>query len=180
MGRPPTHLDSHQHVHREEPTRIALMRLSKRLAVPVRGLTPGIGYLGFHGKDHEGTSLPEEIGVEALVRIIEGLPPGVSELGCHPAAADDHPSAYGSGETSGGRDALRPQGRGRDRSLRGGSTLIRRARGGRRRPASTRLGRATVVSVGATLWAASVGSEGERRKAQPPRVDSDHHPRRYE
>ena len=96
MGRPPTHLDSHQHVHREEPARTAILRVSQRLDVPVRGLTPGIRDLGFHGQDHEGNSLPEEIGVEALVRTIEGLPPGVSELGCHPATADDHPSAYGS------------------------------------------------------------------------------------
>ena len=95
MGSPPTHLDSHQHVHEEEPTRTALLGVSERLGVPVRGLTPGIGYLGFHGQDNKGNSLPEEISVEALVRTIEGLPPGVSELGCHPAAADDHPSAYG-------------------------------------------------------------------------------------
>ena len=29
------------------------------------------------------------------MKTIEELPPGVTELGCHPAAEADHPSAYG-------------------------------------------------------------------------------------
>ncbi len=95
MGKPPTHLDSHQHVHREDPVRTALLRAAHRLRVPVRGVTPGIGYLGFHGQDGRGNSIPDAISVEALVRTIEELPPGVTELGCHPAAEADHPSAYG-------------------------------------------------------------------------------------
>jgi predicted glycoside hydrolase/deacetylase ChbG (UPF0249 family) len=93
-GRPPTHLDSHQHVHHEEPVRAVLLQVADRLGVPVRGLTPGIGYLGFHGQDHQGNPLPEAISVESLVRTIEELPRGVTELGCHPAADADHPSAY--------------------------------------------------------------------------------------
>ena len=95
MGRPPTHLDSHQHVHLEDPARTALLRAAHRLGIPVRGVTPGIGYVGFHGQDAEGNPLPEAISVAALVRAIEELPVGVTELGCHPATEDDHPSAYG-------------------------------------------------------------------------------------
>jgi predicted glycoside hydrolase/deacetylase ChbG (UPF0249 family) len=94
MGRPPTHLDSHQHVHHEDPVRTAVQRVSQRLGIPARGLTPGIGYLGFHGQDAEGSPLPDAISAEALVKTIEELPPGITELGCHPAAEDDHPAAY--------------------------------------------------------------------------------------
>jgi predicted glycoside hydrolase/deacetylase ChbG (UPF0249 family) len=95
MGRPPTHFDSHQHVHHEDPARTAVQRAAQRLGVPIRALSPGIRYLGFHGRNGAGNQLPEAIGVEALVRTIEELPDGVTELGCHPAAEEDHPSAYG-------------------------------------------------------------------------------------
>jgi predicted glycoside hydrolase/deacetylase ChbG (UPF0249 family) len=63
--------------------------------VPVRHLTPGIAYSGaFFGHDGRETSLPETITVDALVDLIEELPPGVTELACHPAADIDHESSY--------------------------------------------------------------------------------------
>lgn len=96
MGRPPTHLDSHQHVHLEEPVRAALLRAGERLAVPVRDLTPGIAYSGaFYGQDGKGAPLPEALTVDALVKTIEDLPAGITEMGCHPAAEVDHASTYG-------------------------------------------------------------------------------------
>lgn len=96
IGRPPSHLDSHQHVHREEPVRAALNRVGERLGVVVRGATPGIAYSGvFYGQDAQGTPVPEAITVEALVGTIEALPPGITELGCHPATETDHDSSYG-------------------------------------------------------------------------------------
>jgi predicted glycoside hydrolase/deacetylase ChbG (UPF0249 family) len=95
IGRPPTHLDSHQHVHRNEPARSALMQAGERLGIPVRWFTPGISYSGaFFGQDSRGTPLPEAITVDALVEVIETLPAGVTELACHPAAQHDHDSAY--------------------------------------------------------------------------------------
>jgi predicted glycoside hydrolase/deacetylase ChbG (UPF0249 family) len=95
-GRAPTHLDSHQHVHREEPVATALARTGDQLGVPVRGLTEGITYSGaFYGQDTRGEPVPEAITVEGLIETIEELPPGTTELACHPAAADDHDSAYG-------------------------------------------------------------------------------------
>ena len=95
MQRPPTHLDSHQHVHREQPVRSALARVGERLGVPVRDLTPGIVYSGaFFGQDGKGTPTPEAISVDALVRIIESLPPGITELACHPADPTDHDTSY--------------------------------------------------------------------------------------
>jgi predicted glycoside hydrolase/deacetylase ChbG (UPF0249 family) len=95
IGRAPTHLDSHQHVHRYEPARTALLKAGERLGIPVRRFTPGIAYSGvFHGQD-AGRPLPGAITVEALVDVIETLPSGVTELACHPAAQHDHDSDYG-------------------------------------------------------------------------------------
>jgi chitin disaccharide deacetylase len=96
IGRPPTHLDSHQHVHRDEPARSALLQAGERLGIPVRWFTPGIAYSGaFYGQDSRGTPLPGAITVEGLVEVIETIPAGVTELACHPAAEVDHDSAYG-------------------------------------------------------------------------------------
>lgn len=95
LGRSPTHLDSHQHVHREDPARTALLRVGSRLGVPVRDAAPNVRYSGaFYGQDSTGMSVPEAISVEALVAVIEALPSGVTELGCHPASADDHDTMY--------------------------------------------------------------------------------------
>jgi predicted glycoside hydrolase/deacetylase ChbG (UPF0249 family) len=96
VGRPPDHLDSHQHVHRDEPARGAALALGERLGVPVREANPEIAYSGvFFGQDGKGRAVPEAITVEALVVAIEALPPGITELACHPAATSDHDSAYG-------------------------------------------------------------------------------------
>jgi predicted glycoside hydrolase/deacetylase ChbG (UPF0249 family) len=97
VGREPTHIDSHQHVHRDEPVRGAVLAAAGRLGVPVREATPGIAYSGaFYGQDGKGTPVPEAITVEALVGEIERLPVGVTEMGCHPATAVDLETTYGS------------------------------------------------------------------------------------
>lgn len=86
MGRAPTHLDSHQHTHRSEPARSVVASIGERLGVPVRDVTPGITYCGaFYGQDGKGYPMPENITVDALVALLERLPPGTTELGCHPA-----------------------------------------------------------------------------------------------
>jgi len=96
LDRDPTHLDSHQHVHRDEPTRGILTDLAARLGIPLRGYTPGVSHCGaFYGQTGIGEPLPELIGVENLVRILEGLPAGVTELGCHPGNGHDPSLAYG-------------------------------------------------------------------------------------
>ncbi len=95
-GREPTHLDSHQHVHRREPVRSLLLAHARRLGVALRGLTPGIRYCGsFYGQDDTGQPHPAGITVQALLELLLALPAGATELGCHPAAAADMDSAYG-------------------------------------------------------------------------------------
>jgi chitin disaccharide deacetylase len=95
MGTTPSHLDSHQHVHRSEPARTALRQVGAELGVPVRHLTPEISYSGsFYGQDAKGEAVPEAITVEGLIRVIERLPAGITELGCHPADPTEHDSTY--------------------------------------------------------------------------------------
>lgn len=92
LGRPPTHLDSHQHVHREEPIRSALHDLATVLGVNLRGATT-LGtprYCGaFYGQYGAGLPFHQAITVDALVELITTLPAGVTELGCHPGTWPD-------------------------------------------------------------------------------------------
>jgi chitin disaccharide deacetylase len=95
LGGPPTHLDSHQHVHRTEPVRSVLLALAAELEVPLRHYSRGIRYRGdFFGQDGEGAPLPENLTVENLCGILRALPPGITELGCHPGEGADFRSAY--------------------------------------------------------------------------------------
>jgi chitin disaccharide deacetylase len=92
-GRRPTHLDSHQHVHGAEPVRSVLLRAAECLGVPLRGCDGRIAHRGdFYGQDGRGESYPELITVAAFDRIVGSLPEGWTELGCHPAEADDLPA----------------------------------------------------------------------------------------
>jgi predicted glycoside hydrolase/deacetylase ChbG (UPF0249 family) len=85
MNRDPTHLDSHQHVHREGAARSVLAGLALELGVPLRGVTPGIQYVGdFYGQTFDGSSLPGAITAERLVTILGEGQARLTELGCHP------------------------------------------------------------------------------------------------
>jgi chitin disaccharide deacetylase len=96
LGREPTHLDSHQHVHQSSVASNVLTSLGAQLGVPVRHFSAGIRYVGdFYGQGGYADTHPEAISVDGLVRLIEALPPGVTELGCHPAALVDIGSVYG-------------------------------------------------------------------------------------
>lgn len=100
VGREPTHIDSHQHVHREEPVRSILRSAARRLCVPLRQYTPGIRYCGdFYGRTEAGYPFPGGISVQNLLRIIAKLKPRITELGCHPGLGEDVPEAYGSERT---------------------------------------------------------------------------------
>jgi chitin disaccharide deacetylase len=96
VGREPTHLDSHQHVHREEPAASALAALATELAVPLRGRDARIAYRGdFYGKTPKGEPVHTAISVAALLDLMHRLPEGTTELGCHPGVATDDDKAYG-------------------------------------------------------------------------------------
>jgi predicted glycoside hydrolase/deacetylase ChbG (UPF0249 family) len=95
VGRKPSHIDSHQHVHVREPVRAPTLDLARRLEVPVRSCTPGIEFCGdFYGQSEDGTPLPGVVSVGGLRRIVAGIGPGVTELSCHPGIAHDLDTMY--------------------------------------------------------------------------------------
>lgn len=90
VGHPPTHLDSHQHVHRQEPVRSTLAALAARLGVPLRAYSTRIGHCGsFFGHGPHEEPHPDGISVANLRRILRSLPIGWTELGCHPGIGVD-------------------------------------------------------------------------------------------
>lgn len=94
VGRPPTHLDSHQHVHQRKPARTVIADWARRLDVPLRH-GERIRYEGrFYGQTTDGSPLTHAISVDALVRLLHDLPAGLSELCCHPAARADLDTVY--------------------------------------------------------------------------------------
>jgi chitin disaccharide deacetylase len=85
VGRDPTHLDSHHHAHESEPAAAPAESLAAELGVPLRNRT--IRYEGrFYGRD--------AISPEHLMELIRELPPGSTEIGCHPAAGPVPTSSY--------------------------------------------------------------------------------------
>lgn len=94
MKQPPTHLDSHQHVHRSEPVRSGLIQIGDTLGVPLRHLSQ-VRYSGeFYGQTGNGFAYPEGVTAERLMHIVTALPAGITELGCHPGLGDDLESMY--------------------------------------------------------------------------------------
>ena len=94
-GQNPTHLDSHQHVHREEPVRSVMIEISKQTSIPLRHFSPGISYCGaFYGQAANGTPYPEGISPSAMIRVLAELSPGVTELCCHPGLDDNLETMY--------------------------------------------------------------------------------------
>lgn len=93
VGGDPTHLDSHQHVHMNEPLASVAARIAEELGVPLRGR--GIRYEGgFYGQNGKGESFPEAISPTALNALVRALPPGTTEIGCHPGMEMEGKSSY--------------------------------------------------------------------------------------
>jgi predicted glycoside hydrolase/deacetylase ChbG (UPF0249 family) len=83
-GRGPTHLDSHQHIHKREPVKSALTGIAHARAIPLRHHSRARYCGDFYGLDDDASPLPERVTAEALIEIIEALEPGYTELCCHP------------------------------------------------------------------------------------------------
>lgn len=95
IGSTPTHLDSHQHVHRHIPFDQIVAELGATLGVPVRQQSAIVRYVGsFYGQGGRGESLDGAITVERLIGILRALPPGTTEVGCHPGLGTDAQGMY--------------------------------------------------------------------------------------
>jgi predicted glycoside hydrolase/deacetylase ChbG (UPF0249 family) len=95
VGRKPSHIDSHQHVHLREPALGPARQAAAELGIPLRSIGDSIRYCGaFYGQSATGAPCPEAVSVAALTAILAELPPGISELGCHPGVDSELNSVY--------------------------------------------------------------------------------------
>jgi chitin disaccharide deacetylase len=96
MGRDPTHVDSHHHVHAEAYRMTRFEELVRPLGVPLRhdGQVAYIG--GFWPEREPGVRNLDYIRRPALRRLIDTeMGEGFTELGCHPArVTEDLKSSY--------------------------------------------------------------------------------------
>jgi predicted glycoside hydrolase/deacetylase ChbG (UPF0249 family) len=95
MGRGPTHIDSHQHVHQREYLKPLFQKIADELKVPLRHNNDAIKYCGsFYGQNEKGDPYPEGISVNGLTKILENIGEGITELACHPAFLTDIDTMY--------------------------------------------------------------------------------------
>ena len=89
LGRPPTHLDSHQHVHRGAVQRPVFREVAQALGIHLRDEPPVTYKGGFYGQWSHGVSEPDKVGVPFLARLLrEEIGEGAWELCCHPGYFD--------------------------------------------------------------------------------------------
>jgi chitin disaccharide deacetylase len=89
IGRKPTHLDSHQHVHRHDMRRPLFEELADAEGLPLRDRPPVVYKGGFYGQWEYGVSDPSKVSLEALQRILhEELADGIYEFCVHPGYFD--------------------------------------------------------------------------------------------
>ena len=95
VGKAPTHLDSHQHVHLREPVRSILLQVANRFKIPLRFFSPKVQYCGkFYGQTKPGLRDASVLSISGLLAILKTLPSGYNELGCHPGEANDVQTDY--------------------------------------------------------------------------------------
>jgi chitin disaccharide deacetylase len=88
LGRLPTHLDSHHHVHTRPGLLPRFREVAQRCGIPLREYSGARYCSRFYGQ-WAGESHPEQVSVAGLIRILETeVDDGVTELGCHPGYPD--------------------------------------------------------------------------------------------
>ena len=95
MGRLPSHIDSHHHVHRRRNLLPLFQDVAARHRLPLREHSPVRFFKRFYAQWDNDTHL-DWIGTENLIRLLEAaLGDGVTELGCHPGYVDPlFPTVY--------------------------------------------------------------------------------------
>jgi len=85
VGDRPTHIDSHHHMHRDPRIHDLFVAFADRQGLPMRERAVS------HCPDFYGE---HAVGVESLLAVLDRLPEGDTELGCHPGYATDLDSRY--------------------------------------------------------------------------------------
>ena len=89
LGRKPTHLDSHQHVHRHPMRRPLFEELADLEGLPLRDRPPVVFKGGFYAQWEYGVGDPSKVSPAALRRILrEELTDGIYEFCVHPGYFD--------------------------------------------------------------------------------------------
>jgi predicted glycoside hydrolase/deacetylase ChbG (UPF0249 family) len=95
VGREPTHLDSHQHVHESEPVLSLCHEAARQRKIVLRNVGGFVRYCGdFYGQSNKGYPYPDGISVPGLLNVIRSVRTGITELGCHPAQSADMQGMY--------------------------------------------------------------------------------------
>lgn len=96
IGRPPTHVDSHHHVHRRADVAPIARELVGRVGVPLRGEDRVAFVGGFYAQWEWQVTDLHHVSPEFLVWILEHeVGEGWTEIGCHPGyVSDDFTSVY--------------------------------------------------------------------------------------
>jgi hypothetical protein len=80
MGRLPTHLDSHQHVHRDRRRRPFFKELAREHGMPLRDNSPVLFKGGFYAQWQYGVTDPAKVSYEALTAILAASSEQLHEL----------------------------------------------------------------------------------------------------
>jgi predicted glycoside hydrolase/deacetylase ChbG (UPF0249 family) len=96
MGRPPTHLDSHHHVHLRPELGPAARDLAASLGLPLRGEEPVRFVGGFYGQWEWKVTDLAHISPDFLIWMLRNeVEEGWTEISCHPGfVTDELTSAY--------------------------------------------------------------------------------------
>src|SRR4030095_12443609 len=87
--------DSHHRVHRAEPILSLSRTVAQNLHVPLRHFSSDVLYCGhFYGQTKDNEPYPDGISLTGLRQTLQRLPPGITELGCHPGVDGDVDSIY--------------------------------------------------------------------------------------
>jgi predicted glycoside hydrolase/deacetylase ChbG (UPF0249 family) len=89
VGGLPTHLDSHQHVHRDRRVRPHFEELADEFRLPLRDRPPVVFKGGFYSQWEYGVPDRTKVSLQALERILRReLTEGIYEMSCHPGYVD--------------------------------------------------------------------------------------------
>jgi chitin disaccharide deacetylase len=89
LGRSPTHIDAHRHVHRLPHLEPLFVEAAADAGLPLREHSEVRLFSDFYGQWEDGETHPEWISAESLIRMLDKeIGPGVTELSCHPGLFD--------------------------------------------------------------------------------------------
>lgn len=88
LGQAPTHIDSHQNMHRDQRLLPIFEEVAARHDLPLREHSPARYFSDFYGQ-WNGETHAEQISIENLLLMLESkLGVGITELSCHPGYTD--------------------------------------------------------------------------------------------